>query len=301
MRNKLIKEPVPYVQYLPEEIEEMKLAEYQKGLNEARQEAGLYAVIPMEILESKTLSSTAKLLYGSITGLSRKTGKCYATNKYLSQCIGIEERSIGRPLKELSETEYIEIRLIQNKKGMYRDIFLATPTRISVGGVRSITQGGYAETRRQKINKQNINKQSIESFGKAETSLEPVKETFKTKRKIFEQRGQKYTPRKMTIRQKMAMAAFQGVINYFKQKGYDEHGMLFLEVKDESRNAAARKLAIRVLETLGSVAECQKMIDWWFKGNGEWASYEPEQCFMSKTIERYLNRGKSKQIKTLEL
>ena len=129
---------------------------------------------------------------------------------------------------------------------------------------------------------------------KSETLYEkPPKETFKTKRKIFEGRGQKYTPRTMSEKQQLAVDAFQGVLDYFKEKGYEDHGMQFFKVQDESRNKAVRKLAIRMLETLENVKECRNMIDWWFSGEGAWAEYEPEKCFMSKTIEKYLNREKT--------
>jgi hypothetical protein len=160
-----------------------------------------------------------------------------------------------------------------------------------------------ATKRQPSIEKDRIEKDRIEEkvSAEAETSLEPVKETFKTKKKIFEQRGQKYTPRIKTEKQQKAIDAFKGILDYFRERGQNEHGMQFFQVKDESRNAAVRKLAIRMYETLESAEECQKMIDWWFEGAGEWAQYEPENMMASKTIEKFINRNKSNQVKTLKL
>ena len=45
---------------------------YEKGLLEGRQEIGMFAIIPVSILENRNLSANAKLLYGEIMALSKK-------------------------------------------------------------------------------------------------------------------------------------------------------------------------------------------------------------------------------------
>lgn len=124
---------------------------YEKGLLEGRQEAGLYAVIPISILENKNLSANAKLLYGEIMALSKKSGKCYATNKYIAEILGLSYRSIPNLLKELNGVGLIYIDIKRNKEGTYRNIIVSY---FNDGVHRSFAMGGIAKLRGQKRNRQ---------------------------------------------------------------------------------------------------------------------------------------------------
>lgn len=84
--------------------------------------------------------------------------------------------------------------------------------------------------------------------------------------------------------------------DYFKTQGYEQHGMQFFLVENKKREAAVTKLLKTADEILGE--RTKDLIDWWFSGEGDWSGYEPEQCFMSKTIERFLNKDKGKDKKT---
>src|SRR5256885_2262511 len=75
---------------------------YEKGLLAGRQEIGMFAIIPVSILENKNLSANAKLLYGEIMALSKKSGKCYASNEYIAEMLGLKKSSIPGLLKELA-------------------------------------------------------------------------------------------------------------------------------------------------------------------------------------------------------
>lgn len=87
--------------------------------------------------------------------------------------------------------------------------------------------------------------------------------------------------------------------DYFRDQGYAQHGMQFFKVESKKRESAVSKL---IIEANKNVEDIKGLIDWWFEGNGEWAQYEPEQCFMGKTIERFINRNKgTKQNKPLSL
>jgi hypothetical protein len=68
--------------------------------------------------------------------------------------------------------------------------------------------------------------------------------------------------------------------------------MQFLEYTNDKRNAIVLKLVMNAYEKIGDLKE---LIDWWFEGEGEWADYEPEQCFSIKTIERFKNKDKIKK------
>ena len=124
---------------------------YEKGLLEGRQEPGLFAIIPMSILESKTLSANAKLLYGEIMALSKKSGKCYATNEYLSEMIGLSKTSMPQIIRELSGCGLILVDIQRSKKGTYRNI---TVSFFNKEGYSQITKGGIVKEQGQKRNRQ---------------------------------------------------------------------------------------------------------------------------------------------------
>ena len=133
---------------------------YEQGLKDGRNESGLYAIIPMSILENKKLSANAKLLYGEIMALSKKSGKCYATNEHLSECLGLSKRSIPALIKELSGIGLLMVSIDRSSKGTYRDIVVSF---FNDGGYSSLAMGGVAKQRGQKRNRQSRNIQREES------------------------------------------------------------------------------------------------------------------------------------------
>jgi biotin operon repressor len=131
---------------------------YERGLLEGRQESGLFAIIPMSILEDKTLSANAKLLYGEIMALSKKSGKCYATNEYLADVLGLSKTSLPQIIRELAGCGLIVVDIQRSKKGTYRDI---TVSFFNKGGHSSLTMGGIVKEQGQKRNRQiEIDKES---------------------------------------------------------------------------------------------------------------------------------------------
>jgi len=137
---------------------ELEIVEFlaSKGIYNLEQvkellEPNFYAVIPTNILEKKTISANAKLLYAEIIALSKKNGKCFATNEYLAERLGVSKRTIPSLLKELKNDFLIEICIKRSKNGTYRSI---TPSLNNEGGHREITMGGIAKERYQKRNRQ---------------------------------------------------------------------------------------------------------------------------------------------------
>ena len=63
--------------------------------------SSFYAVVPMWILESKELTPLEKLLCSVISGLSEKSGFCYAANEKLSLYLGISEEAARKALGRL--------------------------------------------------------------------------------------------------------------------------------------------------------------------------------------------------------
>jgi hypothetical protein len=70
-------------------------------------EGSYYCTIPMVIMDDEDLSSTAKLLYGRITNLARKSGYCYASNAYLAEVSKMSKSSVGKCIAQLLEKEYL--------------------------------------------------------------------------------------------------------------------------------------------------------------------------------------------------
>lgn len=77
-----------------------------------------YAVIPAEILLDKKLSSTQKLLVALIFNLSNNKGYCYASNRYLAECLNITSKSISDNVSVLEKRKIISRSLIRNPKNL---------------------------------------------------------------------------------------------------------------------------------------------------------------------------------------
>jgi len=68
-----------------------------------------YSIIPANVRYDKTLKASEKLLYGEITALTQKTGKCFATNKYFADLYGVSRETISRWINKLKNKGYIDI------------------------------------------------------------------------------------------------------------------------------------------------------------------------------------------------
>lgn len=67
------------------------------------------AVLPCHLLLNQEIESSAKVFYGIVRNLTKVEGYCYAKNDYLSDLMGVDERTIQRWIKSLSEAGYIEV------------------------------------------------------------------------------------------------------------------------------------------------------------------------------------------------
>ena len=66
-----------------------------------------YAIIPTEVLSSKELSSSAKLLVGVLISLSNKNGYCFASNQYIADTLGMSITYVRSLIKELEDKNLI--------------------------------------------------------------------------------------------------------------------------------------------------------------------------------------------------
>lgn len=75
-----------------------------------------YAIIPAQVRYNNELSPNAKLLFGEITALSGKEGKCWAQNKYFAELYNVDVKTISRWIKQLHELGFIKVAIEYDKK-----------------------------------------------------------------------------------------------------------------------------------------------------------------------------------------
>lgn len=66
-----------------------------------------YAVITANVLLSKEISSTQKLLIALIGNLSNEKGYCYATNAYLAECLDVSPITISQNISDLEDKGFV--------------------------------------------------------------------------------------------------------------------------------------------------------------------------------------------------
>lgn len=74
--------------------------------------AGYYAIIPATVRYDRRICANAKLLYGEITALCNKEGRCWASNKYFADLYGVSAQSISSWVKQLLENGYITSEVV---------------------------------------------------------------------------------------------------------------------------------------------------------------------------------------------
>ncbi len=73
---------------------------------------GAYAVLTTEILLASDITDGQKILLGLITGLTRNTGFCYASNEYLAKHLGKSAGAVSNSISDLVDKNYL-IRYVQ--------------------------------------------------------------------------------------------------------------------------------------------------------------------------------------------
>jgi DNA-binding MarR family transcriptional regulator len=71
--------------------------------------------IPMSILMDKKLSSTDKLVYAMICGLSKKNGDCWASNAYIATQLDLKKDTVSRVISKLVEIGYVKRKEFRNE------------------------------------------------------------------------------------------------------------------------------------------------------------------------------------------
>ena len=85
-----------------------------------------FAVLPAQVLLSKVLTDKQKLLIALISNLSNERGYCFASNKYLGDCLDCSESTIKDHLKKLEDMNILGriIKLKENGDFEYRSLVI---------------------------------------------------------------------------------------------------------------------------------------------------------------------------------
>ena len=87
--------------------------------NENIEGAGItYVIMPIEILQNDGLTPSEKILYCYL-GLFKK-GVCFQSNEKLAEMTGLDESTIKRGLKKLSDMGFVYIEFVNNNSAMRR-------------------------------------------------------------------------------------------------------------------------------------------------------------------------------------
>lgn len=80
-----------------------------------------YLILPYSILFNKELKITEKTVLAQLISLSKHSGKCCASNLFLSERLGFSERTVSRSIRALSDFGYIHYKV---KENYHREIII---------------------------------------------------------------------------------------------------------------------------------------------------------------------------------
>ncbi|MDA3837255.1 MAG: hypothetical protein PF542_06565 [Nanoarchaeota archaeon] len=238
-----------------------------------KEEVG-FTQVKNNILNDKNLSFKAKGLFAYL--YSKPNDWDFSSKRIKNDSIdGLDSTLSG--LKELEEAGYLVRMRTKTGKVEYCLYHSVNPKR------ENPYQGKAQQGKTHSIS----NKEKIVIKKNTNTDdgvvLEEVEDTYKSKHKIAKQKGIKLKKTPRTSKQDKSFEVMQA-ITYYRDQAMLIHGMQFMKVQNESRNKVVRKLASNV------DCDLKGLIDWWIDGAGEWAGYEPEQCFSIRMVERFLNK-----------
>lgn len=132
---------------------EMVAALQERGIDSVEKlrqmlDVGMYAVIPMDVLERNDLPPNSKLLYAEITALARRSGECFASNNYMADRIGVDKSSMPKILAHLKKLGLIDVVITRKPSGTYRTIYVTWKPQHSSVIVNKKRKKTYISSRR---------------------------------------------------------------------------------------------------------------------------------------------------------
>ena len=122
-----------------------------------------YAVLPAQVLLSKELTDKQKLLIALISNLSNERGYCFASNKYLGDCLDCSESTIKDHLKKLEDMKILGriIKLKENGDFEYRSLVINIEIPRTEKTTTSAEKSAYPSARKLAHNNIVINNKDI--------------------------------------------------------------------------------------------------------------------------------------------
>jgi hypothetical protein len=77
-----------------------------------KEQPNYYSIIPATVRYDKDLKANEKLLYGEITSLTQKSGKCFASNNYFAELYGVAKETVSGWISNLEKKGYIKREII---------------------------------------------------------------------------------------------------------------------------------------------------------------------------------------------
>ena len=102
---------------------------------------GFFVHIPEWVL-TKGITSTEKMVFGLVVGLSNEKGYCFASNEKFAEILNLSAMTIKRSLKKLEDNNLIFRNTKQSKAGSIRKIFIKSQENSEgMAGVKDIQPG----------------------------------------------------------------------------------------------------------------------------------------------------------------
>ncbi len=76
-------------------------------------------ILDDNIVKSKSINSTDKLVYGVIKALTNNLGYCYASNEYIAKKLNLSKRTITNSIRKLKRAKYIRVETINYQRFIY--------------------------------------------------------------------------------------------------------------------------------------------------------------------------------------
>ena len=226
----------------------------------------------------------------------QKTNQPKAVSSYVQKGLKISKERISKA-KEILIKEKM-IKDIQRRKdgkiaGHYiKVMFIWGKEAINNTELQQAGNATSGKLETNALSPNSINACEKTSFSHTDTKLEyqePPEDTYKTKQKIYAQKGLKYTPPKKTLAQKKFIKAGD-IVKKYKDMAMELHGLIITTL--DGNNARIRKN----ITDIGRHIEYNydDYLDWWFDKGGEKDEYYPNGCFTTWNAEKYLAFKKKK-------
>lgn len=85
-------------------------------ITETPNDSFAYCYIPPHVFQCDDLTPSAKILFGTIIGLTHKKGYCWASNKFLTQWNGLSANRVSKLVSKLKDKGFIAVEIIRNDK-----------------------------------------------------------------------------------------------------------------------------------------------------------------------------------------